>query len=35
MNDTILIEHFSADSLTEALREAGHRINRSEQNGVV
>lgn len=35
MNDITLIEHLSVDSLTEALQEAGYRVNRSEQNGVV
>ena len=35
MNDITLIEHLSVDSLTEALQDAGYRVNRSEQNGVV
>ena len=35
MNEITLIEHLSVDSLTEALQDAGYRVNRSEQNGVV
>ena len=29
MNDITLIEHLSVDSLTEALQDAGYRVNRS------